>query len=75
MNLLSKEEKMLSCFANILYIKEGIRISPMNLKSTHSQKVLSQEIIDIIKKYQSYFAQFGVYVRLTRQTHLRDRVA
>ena len=47
---LSKEEKMLSCFANILYVKEGIRISPTDLKSTHSQKVLSQDVVDVIKK-------------------------
>ena len=52
---LSKEEKMLSCFANILYVKEGIRISPTDLKSTHSQKVLSQDVIEVIKKYQPYF--------------------
>ena len=52
---LSKEEKMLSCFANILYVKEGIRISPTDLKSTHSQKVLSQYVVDVIKKYQPYF--------------------
>lgn len=52
---LSKEEKMLACFANILYVKEGLRISPTDLKSTHSGKVLSKEVLDIIKKYQPYF--------------------
>jgi hypothetical protein len=52
---LSKEEKMLACFANILYIKEGLRISPTDLKSTHAKKVLSSEILEIISKYQKYF--------------------
>jgi hypothetical protein len=52
---LSKEEKMLACFANILYIKEGLRIAPTDLKSTHAKKVLSQEVLEIIAKYQKYF--------------------
>ena len=52
---LSKEEKMLSCFANILYIKEGLRIAPTDLKSTHAKKVLSSEVLEIISKYQKYF--------------------
>jgi hypothetical protein len=52
---MTKEEKMLSAFANILYIKEGIRISPKDLQSTKADKVLSQETLDIIKKYEEYF--------------------
>lgn len=52
---MSKEEKMLSAFANILYVKEGIRISPTDLKSTNAKKVLSEEIIKIIEKYEEYF--------------------
>ena len=52
---LSKEEKMLACFANILYIKEGLRIAPTDLKSTHAKKVLSSEVLEIISKYQKYF--------------------
>lgn len=52
---LSKEEKMLACFANILYVKEGLRIAPTDLKSTHAKKVLSQGALDIIFKYQKYF--------------------
>jgi len=51
----SKEEKMLSAFANILYIKEGLRISPKDLKSTKADTVLSEEILNIIKKYEPYF--------------------
>ena len=46
---------MLSAFANILYVKEGLRVSPTSLKSTKADNVLSQEVIDIIKKYQPYF--------------------
>lgn len=46
---------MLSCFANILYIKEGLRISPTDLKSVNSNRVLSKEILDILKKYKPYF--------------------
>ena len=52
---MSKEEKMLSAFSNILYIKEGIRLSPTQLKSTKADNVLSQEILDIIEKYKKYF--------------------
>jgi len=52
---MSKEEKMLSCFSNILYIKEGIRISPKDLKSTRTTKVLDEKILRILEKYQPYF--------------------
>ena len=52
---LSKEEKMLACFANILYVKEGLRIAPTDLKSTHAKKVLSSEVLEILSKYQKYF--------------------
>ena len=48
---------MLSAFANILYIKEGIRISPQNLKSTKADKILSQETLNIIQKYEEYFSK------------------
>lgn len=51
---MSKEEKMLYLISNILYIKEGLRIPPVDLKSTSSQRILSQEVLDIIKKYQEY---------------------
>jgi hypothetical protein len=52
---MTKEEKMLAAFANIIYIKEGLRISPTDLKSTSSKKVLSQEVLDTINKYKPYF--------------------
>lgn len=52
---MSKEEKMLSAFANILYIKEGLRISPKDLKSTKADNVLPKEVLDIIAKYEMYF--------------------
>jgi hypothetical protein len=52
---MSKEEKMLSAFSNIIYVKEGIRISPRDLKSTKHDRILNQETIDTIKKYKPYF--------------------
>ena len=52
---ISKEEKLLACFANILYIKEGLRISPTDLKSTSARKALSAEVLDILLKYKPYF--------------------
>jgi len=52
---MTKEEKMLSAFANILYVKEGIRISPKDLKSTKADNVLPEEILKIIQKYEPYF--------------------
>ena len=52
---MTKEEKMLSAFANILYIKEGIRLSPTDLKSTKADNILSEDILEIIAKYKPYF--------------------
>lgn len=52
---MSKEEKMLSCFSNILYVKEGIVISPKDLKSTQVSKVLNKDVLDTLKKYKPYF--------------------
>lgn len=52
---ISKEEKMLLAFSNILYIKEGIRVSPTQLKSTNKEHPLPQETLDAIAKYKPYF--------------------
>lgn len=52
---MSKEEKMLSAFSNILYIKEGIRLSPTQLKSTKADNILPQEVLEVIEKYKEYF--------------------
>lgn len=52
---MSKEQKMLSAFSNILYVKEGIRIAPKDLKSTKADNVLSEEALELIKKYEPYF--------------------
>lgn len=52
---MSKEQKMLSAFSNILYIKEGIRIAPKDLRSTKRSNVLSDDILNVIKKYEPYF--------------------
>ncbi|MGK2863309.1 MAG: hypothetical protein ACSLE0_15360 [Chitinophagaceae bacterium] len=52
---MSKDEKMLSAFSNILYVKEGIRIAPKDLRSTKADKILTQETLDLIKQYEPYF--------------------
>jgi hypothetical protein len=52
---MTKEEKMLSAFSNILYVKEGLRISPKDLKSTKADKILSENVLEIIRKYEPYF--------------------
>jgi hypothetical protein len=52
---MSKEEKMLAAFSNILFVKEGIRIDPKNLMSTKADKILSEETLDTIQKYKPYF--------------------
>ena len=52
---MSKEEKMLSAFSNILYIKEGVRISPKDLRSTKADNILSAEYLELIQKYKIYF--------------------
>ncbi|HEX8586115.1 MAG TPA: hypothetical protein VF680_17115 [Allosphingosinicella sp.] len=52
---MSKEEKMLSAFSNILFLKEGIRVSPKDLRSTKADNILSEETLKIIAKYEEYF--------------------
>lgn len=52
---MTKEEKMLAAFSNILYLEEGIRISPKDLKSTKQDNILSEEELNIISKYEEYF--------------------
>ena len=52
---MSKEEKMRSAFSNLLYIKEGVRIAPIDLRSTKADKVLSLEHIALIEKNAEYF--------------------
>ena len=52
---MSKEEKMLSAFSNIIYVKEGIRIAPKDLKSTKADNILSEETLATIASYEKYF--------------------
>lgn len=52
---MSKEEKMLAAFSNILYVKEGIRIAPKDLRSTKADNILSEEILELIASYEIYF--------------------
>lgn len=54
---MSKEEKMLSAFSNILYVKEGLRITPTQLKSTRADSILPEETLAIIEKYEPYFSK------------------
>ncbi len=44
---------MLSAFANILYIKEGI--SPSDLKSTKKDKPVPEYVLELLEKYKDYF--------------------
>jgi hypothetical protein len=52
---MSKEQKMLAAFSNILYLKEGVRIAPKDLRSTKADKILSEENLALVAKYQEYF--------------------
>lgn len=52
---MSKEEKMLAAFSNILYVKEGVRIAPKDLRSTKADNILSEEILELIASYEIYF--------------------
>lgn len=52
---MSKEQKMLSAFSNIIYVKEGVRISPTDLRSTKADRLLSDETLKLIKNYKPYF--------------------
>jgi len=52
---MSKEEKMLSCFANLLFIKEGVRVSPIDLKSTSKERPIDPKTLELIAKHQDYF--------------------
>jgi hypothetical protein len=54
---MSKEEKMLAAFSNILYVKEGVRIAPKDLRSTKADKILSDEYLELISKYEPYFSK------------------
>jgi hypothetical protein len=54
---MSKEEKMRSAFSNILYIKEGVRIAPKDLRSTKADRILSTENLELIQKYEPYFSK------------------
>jgi hypothetical protein len=48
-------ELMRSIFSNILYLKEGVRISPKELRSTKKGSEVSPEILKLITQYKPYF--------------------
>lgn len=52
---MTKEEKMLSLMSNILYKKEGVRLSPTELQSTNRNKPISDDVLTLIRKYEEYF--------------------
>ncbi len=52
---MTAEEKMLSAFSNLLYLKERVRVSPTDLKSTRADNVLSEEVLQLIEDNQDYF--------------------
>lgn len=52
---MTAEQKMLSAFSNILYVKEGLRIAPKDLRSTRADNILSDKVLDVIMKYEPYF--------------------
>jgi len=65
---MSKEEKMLACFSNILYVKENIRIAPKDLKSTSSENPLSEDVLKILDKYKPYFDKIEEIVEFIDDT-------
>jgi len=52
---MTAEQKMLSAFSNILYLKEGIRVSPKLLRSPNLEKLVSEHTLAMIRKYEYYF--------------------
>lgn len=52
---MTAEEKMLSCFANILSVKADYRISPTDLKSTRRDNPLPEKVLKLIQEYLPYF--------------------
>lgn len=59
---------MLSAFSNILYVKEGIRVSPQDLRSTKADNILPKETLEIIKKYEPYFKKLEEIVEFVDST-------
>jgi len=54
---MSKEEKLRRAISNLLYIKEGIRIAPKDLRSTNKDKILSKEMLGIIDKNKEFITE------------------
>lgn len=59
---------MLSAFSNILYVKEGIRVSPKDLKSTKHDRILDEKTLKIIEKYKEYFDKIEEIVEFVDST-------
>lgn len=61
----TEEEITLRFMAFLLYTLSKIRISPTDLKSTNSDKILSEEVLDILKsdKYQNVLSYYEEVVQ------------
>lgn len=57
---MGKEEKFYEFLCHLLYRLDRIRISPTDLKSTNSERPVSQDILDLLQteKYQYYINKF-----------------
>ena len=57
---MAKEEKFYEFLCHLLFRLDNIRVSPTDLKSTSSDKPISEEIIELLKseKYQTYINKF-----------------
>jgi len=51
---MSKEEKLRKAISNLLYIKEGVRIAPKDLRSTHQNRMLDDKTLELIKKNSEF---------------------
>ena len=53
---MSKEEKLRRAICNLLYIKEGVRIAPKDLRSTHSKRVLDEKTLELIERNRDFIS-------------------
>lgn len=63
---MAKEQKMMQCFAHLIWMKTGgrVRVDPKKLRSLKADDPLPQEIIDLLEdeSYQRYFKFFEEHV-------------
>lgn len=56
---MAAEDKMLQAMSNILYDVEGIRVAPVDLKSTRANKVLDEKTLEAIERNKHLFEQLA----------------